>query len=300
MSQVFPRLPYSADIVDDRGCPTQMFQIWWDQFATELETSINNIVTVQSQIFEALSSMPDISDVHIAADYTGTVDADTFPVIIQATRLSGSTDNTDDATWSFTVDSGSLTATVDTGILSITGITATSVVTITSVYNGVTKSRSFTVYLDIAPPPQTDPGGGGSSSSAYDTSISNVASATHAPVSDELSIVIGSSGTATLSAPLTVSTAATSPTGSYEVFGKWQWWNGSAWTDVATEIASDPDCNVTGIGPKVTGVNNGSLNVSQSKTGLTVGATEKFRLEARNHTGTRIMILSGTASAVSS
>ena len=43
------------------------FVRWADKFLTQIE---NQVV----DLFAALSSMPDIPDVHIPADYTGTVD----------------------------------------------------------------------------------------------------------------------------------------------------------------------------------------------------------------------------------
>jgi hypothetical protein len=164
------------------------FQVWWQLAKKQIEDNLTDL-------FAALSTMPDIADIHISADYTGTADASQFPVIVQASRFTNTTDDTANASWSFTVDSGMLTATILSGALSITAISATSEVTITSTYGGVAKSRSFTVYLDTAAPPVTGTSGGGSS---YATSFTNITSATQAPVTADITVVVGASGTVTL------------------------------------------------------------------------------------------------------
>jgi hypothetical protein len=102
----------------------------------------------------------------------------------------------------------------------------------------------------------------------------------------------------TLNAPLNVATAATSPAATIAVFGKWQWLNGATWTDVGTEIQSDPDCQVEFAGQKTFQTDDGVLTVNQSQSGLTVGASVQFRLMARTGGSTRTMIFTGTASAI--
>jgi hypothetical protein len=249
-----------------------------------------------TDIFAAISSMPDIPDVHITADYTGTVNAGQLPYNVTAQRFTNTTDNTADATWSFTTDNGGITASITSpGVLNITAVISTTEVTLTSSYGGVDKSRGFAVYLDSAAPPATGTGGGTSSS---DTAFSSFNSTTHAAVSDELTVTVGSSGNATLSARLTVYTDASGLNATYKIYAKWQWWNGAAWADVGTEVSSSPDCSVR-VKNSVATVTNGSVSVPQTKTGLTVASSQKFRLEARNNSGTRAMYLSGTASVVS-
>jgi hypothetical protein len=100
----------------------------------------------------------------------------------------------------------------------------------------------------------------------------------------------------TLNAPLTVTTDRISPIGTFAVFGKWQWFNGSSWVDVATEVQSSPDCDVEYEPPYV--VDPGSLTVNTAQTGLTVGSSQKFHLMARKDAGTRTMYFNGTASVI--
>lgn len=267
--------------------PWPQFQVWWQLVLASLQESF-------TQLFEAVSSMPDIQDVHIVADYTGTVQPGQLPRIVTAQRFTSTTDDTANATWSFSSANGAVTGTIVAGVLTITDVQATDVVTISSDYNGVVKSRSFTVYLDTSAPPSSGNTGSGRST-ATDTTFNSFNSTTHAAVSDELSVVVGASGNVTLSAPLYLSTDAVSPSGTFSAYGIWRWWNGAAWVDVGTEVVSSISCVVDSRHR----VFPGRLSVPQTKTGLTPAATEKFQLYARNASGTRTMYLSGTASAVS-
>lgn len=239
------------------------------------------------RVFVALASMGDIPDVTIVADYAGTVAAGQLPRDVIATRFTGTTDDTLNATWSFTVDSGALTATITNGVLTITAITMSSVVTITSDYNGVIRSKTFNIIKGTAPPPST---GGSGGTSAYDSTFASFNSTTHAQVSSDLTVTVAASGNVALAAPLTYNKAGPGPN---PIWAKWQWYDTSfpTWVDVAAEVASSPYA----VGP-----NYGAISVSASKTGLTVASSQKFRLMARDNAGAQVSYLYGTASAVSS
>ncbi len=273
------------------GLPRFAFT-WSQRVCEQIESQFSDVLI-------ALASMADIPDVHIAADYTGTPNSGQIPATVQAIRYNGTTDVSSSATWGFTTDNGGITASIDaTGILTITAITATTHVTITSTHNGVDKSRTFTVYLDSAAAPSSGTVSG-SGTTATDSSLSNISSATHTAISNELSIVIGSNGKATLSSPLTISTAAASPAGTYDVKTIWRHWSGGVWVDMGTETSSNPDCTVTSVHSSYS-VTNGTCKNNRSQTGLTPGATEKYQLYGRNASGTRVMTVTGTASAVGS
>jgi hypothetical protein len=70
----------------------------------------------------------------------------------------------------------------------------------------------------------------------------------------------------------------------YAIF---QWWNGSSWVDVGTETVSspalvrsqDPETGVWRTQPKA------QINISTSKTGLTAGSSNRFRLMGRKVSG---------------
>jgi hypothetical protein len=253
-----------------------------------------------ADIFLALASISDVAPITIVADYTGAVNpANQLPYQVAIKRFSGDTDVTTLTVWSLAADAG-ITATIgaSTGLLSITAITASGNITVSSLYNGITKTKLVPVTLSIGAPPSTGTGGG--SSTASDTTFNSINSATHAAISDELTVTVGSSGTVTLNAAsLTVRTAKDT-TGTFPVYGIWRWWNGSSYVDVGTEVQSSPNCTLdfdseTGIyffDPA------GSLTVNSSKSGLGVSSSQKFQLYARNSSGTRTMTFTGTASAI--
>lgn len=250
----------------------------------------------------SIASIGEVPPIVITADYQGTVDpADQLPMDVALKRYVGSVDVTTSSAWSVAVDSGSITASIGAsdGVLQITAIGSSGSLTASATYGGVTKTKIIPVTLQLAATPSTGSTGGGTTST--DTSLASINAATHAPISDELTTVVGSSGSVTLSAAsLRVSTARTAPDGFFEVFGKWQWWDGAAWVDVGTEVASNPDTEVY-FDAEVSFyfVHRGTLTVNTSKGSLTVGSSQKFRLTARNSSGTRAMSFSGTASAVS-
>lgn len=262
------------------------FQRLWERNCVALESQITDL-------FAALSSMPDIPDVRIDADYTGAVISGELPISVYAYRYSGDTDNTADATWGFTTNNGGISASISLGVLTITAIAGTTVVTITSTYNGVAQSRTFTVYLDVAAPPSTGGATGGTSAST--STFTNFNSASYAAVTGELNVTTGSVGTVDLAAPLRTKINGSPSDGVYEVKGIWRWWNGASWVDVGTEVASAPDAE------RDDGDNhNGQIAVTAQKTGLAASSTAKFKLYAKNTSGTQSMYFTGTASAVAS
>ncbi len=147
------------------------------------------------------------------------------------------------------------------------------------------------------------PAGSNGGTSASVSSFASFNAITHAVVTSELSVVAGTGGTVTLTASdLVVTTAAVAPAGVFGVFGKWQWdsTGGGVWVDVGTEDASSPNTEVEDFGGGSYGVSPGLLTVNEIKSGLVAASTHKFRLMARKSSGTRVMNLTGTASAVGS
>lgn len=249
----------------------------------------------------ASSTMPALSPITITADYTGAIDpAAQLPHNALFKRYVGATDVSTTTAWSMTVLSGSITASIGaaTGVVEITALGSTSEIEVTSDRDGVELTSRLLITKQIGPTPA---GGSGGGTSASDSSFATFNSTTHAAVSDELTVTVGSAGSVSLTAPLRVDTSASAPTGTFEVFGRWQWYNpGTAlWEDLGAEVASDPDA-VVAINYGLYFITRGTLGVSDSKAGLTPTASHKFRLMARNASGTRVMSLSGTASAVAS
>ena len=300
--------------------PWGQFQVWWQQVKLAIETNETSQNTLLAQIIAAQTAataaqatattaqttasanMPDVPTASIACDSAGTPNTGQLPKNIGVKRYNGTTDVTAAAAWSQATFSGTITCTVGaaTGVLNITAMASNSaVVTVTSVHNGITLSRKVTINKALAAAATTGTGGGTSSSTSTFNAIN---SSTHADISGTLTVTVGSVGTVTLSAPLYVDTANSGTAANYPVFGKWQWdsTGAGAWTDLATEVQSNPDCAIVAEGAGVYSEYSGTLTCSASKTGLAAASSQKFRLVARNGSGTRSMTFSGTASGVGS
>lgn len=274
-----PALQAGVPIVDSNGSPTQFFMTYMQQVSTGLANTSG-------------ASMPTPAPISIIADYTGTYVTGQLPKILQIQRFSGGDDVSARSRWFLSTVSGTISASIDQmGVLTITSLGTSSVLQVKSVRDGVTLTCNVVVNRVIGSAP--------SSSSSVST-FSSINSTSHSPITAEITVTVGSSGTVSLSAPLSIQTAQAAPTGFFPVFGKWQWWDGATWQDVAAEVQSSPDCDVTsepdGVGLFYS-VDYGYIAVNTSKSGLTVGSSQKFRLEARNGSGTRVMTFSGTASA---
>lgn len=300
MALNIPPLPQGQPIALPDGQPSLAFVVYWQRVIEQIEEEVGALALAQTAMTTASAKMDDIPDLTIYADHAGVVLNGELPRNVAAKRYDGTTNATTTSTWSFTVLSGSVTATIgaSTGVLNITAVGASqSEVRITSVRDNVTLSRSFLVIRSDAPTPS----GSGGGTSAGDSVLASINTTTHAAISDELTVTAGTAGEVALAAPLGVMTAESAPTGTFEVFVKWEWYDGAAWVDVAVEVASDPDCRVTE--EAETGallVFEGDINAPATKTGLTAGSSQKFRLMGRNAAGTRAMTFTGTASAVGS
>jgi hypothetical protein len=283
---------------------------FYNKFLSKLEAEIGAIEEAQAALAAAVAAqaaadaadtkarqrMDDLPDVTILGDYTGAIDSSQFPIEIAVKRFDGTTNVSASSTWTATVESGDASVSIGaaTGILSVNSVTTRSVVRIESTKDGLTLRKKQVIPVDLASPPNT----GSGASSWTDTTLASINSTTHAPISDELTVTVGASGTVTLSAPLGFSPDSSVSLGTYKVWGKWQWWNGAAWADLAAEVQSNPDSRVYSDEGART-IDSGTLSVSDSKSGLAPAASEKFRLMARNDTGTAVISFGGTATATS-
>ena len=288
MGERLPRLPQNVGLFLPSGKPSQTMQRWWERVCEEIETS--------------RSRMDDIQNIIVRADHAGAVLTGELPRNIICKRYFLESDVTASSLWTVALTSGSIGVAIGaaTGVLTLSAVSGTiaasSVVKVTSVRQGVTLTKSFTITRGDNIPPS----GTGGGTSASDSTLASINSSSMAAITDELTITIGTAGVATLSAPLDVSTAAAASAGTFEVYGRWQWWDGAVWVDQgASETASEPDCAVEAESGSYY-VTNGYLSVSASKTGLAASSSHKFRLMARKFSGTRVMTFTGTASAVGS
>lgn len=294
VERILANIPKNMRIVNALGQPTIEFQVWLQKRMRELD--------------KARSYMSDLFPLTIFADHTGTPTGSQLPMEILCRRYLHDEDVTNTSDWSVTVDEGTIDATIgaNDGALTLDApLSVDSVVTVTSVRNGLSLSRSFAIHRqDAAAPPSGGGGGGAGGTTATDSAPSGINSASYAQITTDLYVTVGSAGEVDLTAPLTVRTA-NDTLGTYEVKGIWRRYSaGSYSVDIDAEVASDPDCEVVLVEHPAGDRNrtlSGTLNVNPpTVTGLTPAAVERFALFAKNTSGTKAMTFTGTASAVGS
>jgi hypothetical protein len=216
---------------------------------------------------------------------------------------SGGTIYSSGVTWAVSTVTGSWSGTAPSisgtgsGQLSINSGPAspTVILKVTATHSGRVYTYTVEVKKVVADPSS---GGGGGETTVTDTTLSVFFTTSFAAISDELVIPSIAGTQVSLSVGSTqLQLASESPGGSTSVEFKWQWWNGSAWADVGTATTSSPHPTVEQEGTFYTAL-PGSITCVQTKTGLTAGTSNKFRLMARCSAGnTRTVTPNGTASA---
>ena len=253
------------------------------------------------------ANVPTISgpaSTEILCDYTGAALAGQLPRDVLITRAKGGTDVTATTAWTATFPAtvaGTIGAA--TGDVNITALTGGGTIAVVGTRDGVPLAFSLGVKKTNAAPPVT---GGSGATSASTSTIAATSSASYGgAAAGPLTITVGASLTATLSAPLSFSAANASPAGSgFGLIGKWQWRaSGGTFADVATEVSqSATDRVVDEGGGSFVADGTGALTVNTSKSGLTSGAVYDFQLLLR--TGgtqlTRVRYPAGTASVSTS
>jgi hypothetical protein len=281
------------------GIP-QSVKTWSQRVCEQIEALFGTQQASIDSILLALASVSEVAPITVTADYTGAINpAAQLPHTVSILRFNGDTDVTISTAWSV-ANNGGVSATIGaaTGVYSLNDVTASGSSTVTSIYNGITKTRLIPVTRTVGAPPSTGSGGSGSTT-ATGTTFNSITSTSHAAISDELTVIVGASGNVDLNSSLTASTAPASPAGTFPVYGIWRWWNGAAYVDVGTEVISSPSCaSVLGESPGQYYASDGTLSVNTTKTGLTVASSQKFQLYARKSSGSRQIDFSGSASAV--
>lgn len=252
----------------------------------------------------AVPSLDQIAPVAFAADYLGVLSAGQLPKNINVIRRRGGTDVSSSTTWSIISQTGisGVTVTVSSsGIVTIpTGATigASSTIEVRSVRDGTTLDARIGVTRNDAAPPVTGSGGG---TTVSDSTFSSVSGTSFVAISDLMTVKTGSSGQVQFSAALTTTADSISPTGTFDVEMKWQYRTvGGSFADVAAAVSSDPDTTVYFDGDYFT--DDGFVNASPTKTGLSASTDYEVQLFARRTTGspTKTVYFIGTASAVGS
>lgn len=211
------------------------FQVWWQQFLEALKS-------VLLQIFSAISSMPDIPNETVFAAWNGPVRDGQLPRFVQAYRYTGSTDDTLNASWSFTVDYGDLTGTINNGLLEITALGQTSGVTITSDYNDVQVSKSFVVTKQLAVMPPNNANFG-----ATNEFVSFTGAGPTSIMANPINISTGAGGTIQYFGELLFYTDAAPPTGNFDLTLWWYQSTGGGAYGVRVGFASAKDLIVTAL-----------------------------------------------------
>jgi hypothetical protein len=230
--------------------------------------------------------------------YSGTVKAGQVnPRYVQFRLIRNGVDVSESATWSGSVISGTITATLSNstgtkGLLNITADTTDAVLEITAVYQGATRVARHKVTKQVDPPPQSGGGGSGSGGSASGSITGTVSGTTMTAVGDELTVVVGSGGTVSLSADYEFS--ADNTTGSRTMAGRWEKWNGSAYVaigsgDVAAASSYFANDALNGYGA-----------LYLDDTGNTNGSTQKYRFYAKGTSSSTNYYIFGDCSAVAS
>ena len=252
----------------------------------------------------AVPSLDQVASVAFAADYLGVLSAGQLPKNINVVRRRGGIDVSSTTTWSIVSQTGisGVTVTISSsGIVTIpTGATigASSTIEVRSVRDGTTLDARIGVTRNDAAPPVTGSGGG---TTVSDSTFSSVSGTSFVAISDMMTVKTGSSGQVQFSAALTTTADSASPTGTFDVEMKWQYRPISgSFADVATAVSSDPDTQVYFDGDYFT--DDGFVNSSPTKTGLSASTNYEVQLFARRTTGspTKTVYFIGTASAVGS
>ncbi len=253
-------------------------------------------------------SLGDVTGVVVNADYTGTVNSGELPKVRSVRRYVGTTDVSEDTTYTIEAISGCTATVNDTaeseqrGDVSVSDVSAAQgSIIVSAAYGGVTLYKEIPTQLLLAPPPSGGSGGSGGAPASTSSLTNPGTNTTHQVMTSNLAVTVGPSGEVDLTAPLTYSADLGTEFDETQLASKWQYSadGTSGWSDVSAEI--------TGSGarrwfqttvPKGQQDFPGNVSVTQTKTGLTNGATAYFRLVGRMVPGGEgIASVSGTATA---
>lgn len=239
----------------------------------------------------------------ILCDYTGTPAAGQLPRDVLIKRAKGGVDVTATTAWAATFPA-SVTGTIGAanGDVNITALTGAGIVVVTATRDGVTLTWPLQVNKTNAAQPAS--GGSGASSASTSTILATNSASYATANAGPLTITIGASGTATLSAPLSFYSANAAPSGTgIGMFGKWQWrLSGGTFADVATEVAQSSTDGVTLDSGRYYADGTGAITINTSKAGLAAGSVCDFQLLLRTGGNqlTRNHYATGTASVSTS
>lgn len=204
-------------------------------------------------------------------------------------------DVTDLASWALTVVNGTINASISsTGVVSVgtvDGVMTNSLLRIAGAYGDAVRVYDISVVVTRTASVISS---GGSSTGSIGGST---ASTTFTAVGDELTVTVGASGSVSLNSDYTYDAPLETIAQEY---ARWYRWNGSAYVAIGSEVAAGTKAQFLNFGGYGSYWIPGSGSCDMTDTGLTVSSVQKYKLYARNDTGTSSRSLVGTCSAASS
>lgn len=219
------------------------------------------------------------------------------PRYVQFLLIRQGVDVTNEASWSRTLLTGSITSSMgntansNKGRLNITAVDTAGQMTISASYQGITYTLLHEVKKSLDPN-VSGSGGGGSATGAISGTINTTSMVA---ISDEMEVLVGSGGNVALSANYTYYIY----TGAYSLITcRWYEWNGSSYVAIGSEVGATTAATITGdAGWDQYNPGYGACNYT--RTGLTAGTTKKFRLYGKG-TDTNTRYVGGTISGAGS
>lgn len=300
-----PRLPRSTKLVNPDGTPALQMQRWWQSVVEDIEAEVGALAAaVAAQA--AAEAARDAAGLILVGPTTGTIEAETngdaadgeLPAVYTFTLEEDGVAVTSGVTWAVAVTTGTATAAMAGGVVTLSALTTnTASLTISATYGTVVRKMLLRVSKRIA---AADINTGTGGTSATDNSFVSFSGTTYAAVTDTLNIDTGTAGTVELSAPLNLRVSSAESTGEYGATLCWQQDIASVWTDVGSEHstadAGNAPCEVESDGFVVPGY----ISVSESLS-LSASTSYSFRLMAKSNAADGVTrYLTGTASATGS
>ena len=297
-------------------------------FAAASKSNTGHVTNIQFNFFADITALnvsyiSQTTNLTVEASTAGVINMGELPASTSNTRYLGDTDVSANTNYSIVSSNPGLTITLNNtsgsssrGNLSVTAATAKNdIIVVKSTYQNVDVFRTITWERRDAPPPAGGGtgGGGGTGTPGSPASVNTFTppgtnSASYTVMSSVLAVVVGSSGNVNLTFPASF---GTSYEGSFDIGG------GGTPTESQLAVRYEYSANGTSGWTAGTVVNNnygaynyyqsdvprgfhttdGNIGLTQSKTGLTSGATAYFRLTGILLAGLSVNSISGTFTA---
>jgi len=291
--------PAWNDVTQDTPVTRATFRaalVEYDQALEDLNKAVIEGMTAAKQVTVAPPS-----DVTIYCDQAGTPKSGMLPTVITPVVLRGGTDirTSNDVSYSISAPSqvnasvNSTAGSADKGRITIgTSWTGPGTISLTVTVSGVPYGP-FPIAVSRLNDPPSVPSGGGGSGPAYDSTFSAVTSTSFTAISDELGpLTITAGQNLIVTAPLDYNLSAATSLSRYMI-AKAQYWDGSAWQDFPSSPVNGS--NATWSAVDFSG-DPGSINLSQTKTGLSAGSYKVRLVAALSASGSSasLSVVSGT------